>query len=241
MKKVLASLFFIGIVQLQATTYSSTSVLYHWGSEFGSVPGEQSVSNGAMETITLEHSSGWDYGSNFFFIDMQNADFDSGDKNVLYAEWAPKLSLSKFLKKEQNYGFIKDIEIAAQINQGNNFQALLLGLGFAIDIPGFNFVTLDVLSRKDNYNESTYQGTLAWQSNFTLLNLPFVFEGFCDHYGVDYGSETIAQPRLLLDGGYFGVKSLQVGTELYYYRSSSSSWRNSINVLVPQVALKWAW
>jgi hypothetical protein len=129
----------------------------------------------------------------------------------------------------------------SELNQGDNFQAKNIGLRLALAIPGFNFFDFNIFSRDDNFNDATYQTTMAWNSTFSIAGLPMIFEGFFDHYGVDYGTETLSQPRLLIDGKFYGLKNLHAGVELYYYRSSKSAWRDAINESVPQLTLKWVW
>lgn len=240
---LIPGLFWVFFCAAYAESWSNTNVQYLYGNNFDRLAGADSVPNGSMETITLEHSGGWEYGKNFLFVDLSSADFGSGKKYKLYAEWAPKISLAKISDSDISWGLIKDVYIAGEINQGDDFRALNLGLALAVDIPAFNFFDLNLFTRKDNFNERTMQLTLAWNSTFELFSLPLVFEGFFDYYGTDFGTEIISQPRLLLDGKVFSDKTrnLQLGTELYYYRSSATSQRGSINEAVPQVMLKWIW
>jgi nucleoside-specific outer membrane channel protein Tsx len=226
-----------------AEEWSTTNIQYLYGSSFDRLPGEKIVSDGAMQTITIEHAGGWEYGRNFFFVDMMSGEFVSGKKQLIYGEWIPKLSLSKVSGSALSWGFVKDIFLAGEINQGDDFRVYNLGAGVDLEIGGFDFFDLSLYHRKDNYNEATFQLTAAWKSSFTLGALPLIFEGFFDYYGTDYGTEIITQPRLLLDGSVFGesTKTLQAGVELYYYRSSAAPWREEINEAVPQLMVKWVW
>jgi len=240
---VVLGLLCIFSISASAEHWSETNVQYLYGNGFDQLAGGNSVPDGDMETITIEHAGGWNYGKNFFFIDMTSADFASGKKYLLYAEWAPKVSLSKVSDSELSWGMIKDVYIAGEINQGDDFRAINLGLAVGLDIPTFTFFDVNLFTRKDNYNDRTMQLTLAWNSEFTLFSLPLVFEGFFDYYGTDYGTEVVTQPRFLLEGTAFseGLENLHVGTELYYYRSSATPWRESVNEVVPQIMIKWIW
>ncbi len=226
-----------------AEEWSETNIQYLYGSSFDRLPGEYVVTDGKMETITIEHAGGWEYGNNFFFVDMMSGDFNKDKKQLIYGEWIPKLSLSKLSGSELSWGCIKDIFIAAEINQGDDFRVYNLGAGVALEINGFDFFDLSLYHRKDNYNAATFQLAAAWKSRFTFAALPLIFEGFFDYYGTDYGTEVIAQPRLLLEGNVFGeaTKTLQAGIEVYYYRSSAAPWRQEINEAVPQFMVKWVW
>ena len=243
MPKSLFFLFFVLQFNVHAEEWSQTNIQFLYGNDFKEVAGSDSVISGDMKTITIEHAGSWEYGSNFFFFDMTSANFSSGKQHKIYGEWAPKISLSEVSGTKLSWGFIKDILIAGEINQGDNFRANNLGLGLSLDIPTFDFFELNLFHRKDNFNDASFQLTLAWLNRFYAFSLPMRFEGFFDYYGTDFGTEIVTQPRLLLDGKYFGnaTESLQLGIELYYYKSSSAPWRDNINKLVPQVMLKWTW
>jgi len=243
MPKSLFFLFFVLQFNVHAEEWSQTNVQFLYGNDFKEVAGGDSVIDRKMKTITIEHAGSWEYGSNFFFVDMTSANFSSGKRHKIYGEWAPKISLSKVSGTELSWSFIKDILIAGEINQGDNFRANNLGLGLSLDLATFDFFDFNLFHRKDNFNDATFQLTLAWLNRFDTFSLPMRFEGFFDYYGTNFGTEIVTQPRLLLDGKYFGdaTKSLQVGVEFYYYKSSATPWRDSIDELVPQLMLKWTW
>ncbi len=228
---------------LQAEEWSTTNIQLLYGNDFDRLVGEKQVLDGDMKTVTIEHAGGWEYGSNFFFIDMSSADYASGEKQTVYAEWAPKLSFSKLSSTDLSWGFIKDIYLAGELNRGNDFSANNIGLGVGLDLLGFDFIDLNLLSRNDNFNDATFQIVLAWKKQFDLASVPFVFEGFLDYYGTDYGTEVLTQPRLLIDGRVISeeMNKLQAGIELYYYKSSAAPWRGSIHETVPQFMIKWVW
>ncbi|MFC2073907.1 hypothetical protein ACFLR3_01505 [Campylobacterota bacterium] len=233
----------ISPVYLLCEDWSQTNVQYLYGNDFDYLADGDRSTDGEMETITIEHIGTWKYGSNFFFIDMASGDFASGRKYSIYAEWAPKISLSKLSETDMQWGPVKDVSIVGEINQGNDFRAYNIGLGLALAVPGFNFFDLHLYHRKDNYNDATFQITTAWNSTFEIGAVPLIFEGFFDYYGTDFGTEIVSQPRLLLDGKVFGdtTKNLQAGVELYYYKSSAAPWRRSVNEAVPQIMVKWIW
>lgn len=241
MKFILSVVWGVFLIPYSLSAFSNTALLYHWADSFQDIAGSESLSDGTMQTITIEHASDWKYGKNFFFADATMGNFNSGKQYRDYLEWAPKLSFSKISKQTIGFSFIRDISLAAELNQGDAFQAGNLGLALHWDIPSFVFFETNIFLRKDNYNETTYQITLAWKSTFTLWSVPCSFEGFFDHYGVDYGSQTLTQPRLLIDASILGISNFQFGTELYYFRSSASAFSASVETFVPQIALKWIW
>lgn len=245
MKKIiLITALLLGLsTSVLAETWGNTNVQFLYGQDFDNLVGGDGVKDGDMQTITIEHVGGWEYGQNFFFFDLTSADFTSGKKHKLYGEWAPKVSLSKTMGADYSWWIIKDVNLAGEINQGDNFRATNIGIGLDLDIPSFKFFDLNIFNRKDNFNDATFQITMAWNSSFSILSAPLVFEGFFDYYGNDYGTEIVTQPRLLLEGKVFGksTETLQAGVELYYYKSSKSPFHERLNEAVPQLILKWIW
>lgn len=237
-------IFLLFSLPVMAEEWSSTNVQLLYGNNFSYDASGDKIVDHTMRTVTIEHVGGWAYGENFFFVDMTSGDFASGKSHKIYGEWAPKLSLSKMSNTDLSYAFIKDIRLSGELNQGDNFQAVNLGVGLALDLPTFTFFDANFFVRNDNFNKSNYQLTLAWQSKFSVFDLPLIFEGFLDYYGVDYGTEVVSQPRLLLDGSYFtdNLKDLHAGVEFYCYKSSSTPWRSEvIKEYVPQIMIKWIW
>lgn len=235
MKKII--LFLLSVSSLSASTWSSTNAQYLYGTNFNHVAGGDSIKDGELQTITLEHSSGWSYGKNFFFVDVSSANYNSGKKHQVYTEFAPKLSLSKTLQRDIGSAFIKDLYLAADLNYGDNFQSTNLGIAVGLDIPSFDFLDVMLYSRDDNFNKANYQITLAWKNSFTLLHQSLVFAGFFDNYGTDNSNIILTQPQLLLEGRSISqsIENTQLGVEFYYYRDSNSK----ISEFRPQMMLKW--
>ncbi len=217
---------------LTVHAFSSTNVQYLYSNNIDTLVGNETLDK-PMQTITLEHASSWKHGSNFFFTDMSSANFNNGNKHKVYTEWAPKLSLTSITNSTLDSEIFKSFYLAGELNQGNNFQAINLGLGTALKSSYFDFLELNIFNRKDTFNEATFQFTTAWRSHFSLLAQTFRFEGFLDYYGGDNGTSVVSQPRLLIELN----KSVQVGAEFYYYKFS----KNSKETLSPQAMIKWIW
>jgi nucleoside-specific outer membrane channel protein Tsx len=185
-------------------------------------------------TVTVEHSDGWQYGSNFFFADI----VDRNDIGVeVYTEIYPSLSLNKISGHDWSVGPIKDISLMAGLNISNkpekdNYKAYLLGLSFDLSNSLFDYLQLSVSSFKDDSISNKYgmQITPVWGFPFKLAELKFKFRGFTDF---SFGSTNasgiftiLSQPQLLLDvGDLAGFKSdkVYVGTEY-------SHWHNKFGV-----------
>ena len=223
--------------------FSTTNLQLLYGSNFHDNYYGNNTSNGNMTTLTLEHFSTWSYGDNYFFGDFLAGDFlnfagmPTGDQSRIYAEWAPRLSLSAISGHDLAVGIFKDFFIAGQLNRdGEGFHAELIGLGTDIAMPGFNLLSTHLYLRKDNFNRKTWQITTVWS---IPLGRWLSLEGFIDLYGSDNnGLEISSQPQLLVNLGKLTGQDfdrLLVGVEWYYHHN------RNLNSHVPQAMLKWIW
>lgn len=221
---------------------SSTSVLYHFAGNLRDTGYGYNAVDGAVNVITLEHFGLWDYGDNYFFIDMISgrlADPNGNDAHTgsrLYMEVDPRLSLSKITGKNLSFGIVGDVLLAAQLNRsGEGFMAEMYGVGVDLTLPGFAFFQIDAYVRKDNFNGATHQVTAAWGLPFMIGPVKMLCEGYVDSAGTDNSGEDVnSKPRLLAEIAHSRSSSLMTGVEWYYHRNNGL-WAN-----VPQWTLKWA-
>lgn len=213
--------------------------------------------------LTLQHASGYKYGSNFFFVDMLKSGENDENAAEVYGEYYHTLSLSKtagwsFGGKD---GFLRDIGITTGINYGTknstfrpNPKVLLAGPRFDLNLPGFAFFNVDVLAYHDRSTfggfgggyscgerKTTYQVTPAWALPFSLGSAKFSFEGFADFIG-SHGTckaQILTQPQLRWDvGNHFGKPgTVFLGVEFQY-------WKNKFGIdgrreSLPQALLVW--
>jgi len=225
-----------------AGAFSTTNVQLLYGSGFHDPYYGNNTTDGNMTTVTLEHLSTFDYGDNYFFVDLLSGNFTgftgtpTGSHSRIYSEWNPRLSLSKISGHDLSTGIIRDLFISAQLNRdGEGFHAELIGGAIDFNLPGFSVASAHLFWRKDNFNRPTWQTTLVW-----LLPLDewFQFTGFADIYGSDNnGTEIGTQPQLLFDLGRLldSPGHLQAGIEWYLHRN------RNLHSSVAQAMVKWAW
>jgi nucleoside-specific outer membrane channel protein Tsx len=225
----------------QAAEWSTTNVQALYGDGY-------KLGDNAMAIMTLEHANGWKYGDNFFFVDVSNP---TAKGTGYYAEFSPRLSLSKISGQKMSFGIVKDVLVAGTLEMGEDLRADLIGVGLALDLPKFAFADLNLYYRKSQRDwlaaqtDSGAQVTIDWLLPFTLGGQKLAFEGFADYaWGEKGGSapkadNLIAGPRLLVDvGNWFGAPgTLQAGIE-------HQIWRNKYGVKgvdedVTQVMVKW--
>lgn len=191
------TLFFI-LLLLSITCAAATQVKLITG-------GTYNIDDAHRETFRFDQSNKWAYGDSLFFLEASNA---LADGTSLYTEWSPRLSLSKVSGHKIRVGIIKDILIATQVNfSGTNFRAYLYGLGFALQVPYFKALGINVYNRNNpNLHGNTYQLTPYWYLPFNIKNCRFAFFGHADiagSEGTTYRANQLFQPRLLLDVGNF--------------------------------------
>lgn len=181
-------------------------------------------------TVTIEHSDGWKYGSNFFFVDIINRNDISTE---IYTEVYSYLSFNKITQANFSFGPIKDISLLASLNIGNkperdNFRAYLLGINFDLANEWFNYLKLDVAAYKDENIAGRYgiQFTPVWSYPFSIGGIKFKFRGFTDfktgNCSIDNVTQILSQPQLVLDlGDLVGWQKehLYIGTEYIYWHN----------------------
>ncbi|WP_020674880.1 DUF5020 family protein [Geopsychrobacter electrodiphilus] len=194
-------------------------------------------------TLTFEHANGWKYGDNFFFLDVVNPMRDGvHSTNDLYAEFSPRLSLSKISGKKIAFGFVKDVLLASTLEMGEYSHNYLYGVGFSLDLPKFAYADINIYVRNNpNQDGQTYQITPVWALPFTVGSAKMLFEGFADIAGSEGNTKfnIDCQPRLLLDVGNFwqAPDSLWVGVEYMYWHNKFGV--DGANESLPQAMVKW--
>lgn len=226
-----------------AANWSSSNMQYLKGNSYVNVGTKEEVS---ASVLTLEHVNGWKYGDNFFFLDVTNPDNNHGELGTsLYAEIAPRLSLSALTGKLLKFGPIKDILISTNVEYGQGFHNYLYGFAVDFNIPKtpvaqFNYYVRNEIGPN---KEAGSQITLVWLTPFDIGGASFAFEGFLDYaFGMDHVEDNIiTAPRFLWDFGkaWNAAGTLQVGIEYQIWRNKYGI--DGIDEDVPQVMVKWIW
>ncbi len=238
-----SALFSFTMPEAVAEEFSATSVQLLYGSNFHDPYFGNHTTDGEMQTTTLAHFGTWAYGDNFFFVDLLSGSFvdfsgnATGSESRIYAEWAPRLSLSQLLQTRLSNHWLQDLFIAGQINRGGEgFEADLIGLGADLKVPGFSVFSLNGYYRDDTFNRPTWQSTWVWHAPLGQL---FSFGGYLDLNGTDNnGLELNTQPQLLLSLDALtdhAVQNVELGFEWYFHR------HDHLSSSVLQAMVKWQW
>ncbi len=215
-----ASSFFDGLVLWQ-----DNSLTFLTGKNYEVDPSTQ-------HTLTFEHASGWSFGDLFIFVDGTHFDGDEngfGNKQSYYGEFAPRFSAGKILNKDLSYGIIKDVNLATCWEFGKDIDDdYLVGPGFDLDLPGFDFFQLNVYRRFDDGKSDmeTYQLTTAWKYTHPVGKSTFVCDGFMDWVFGDGTDHLHFCPQLKFDVGVFaGIKPMKLFTGIEY-----DYWKNKYGI-----------
>ena len=134
-----------------------------------------------QSTLTVEYAAKVKYADVFFFADrMRGGD----DNKSTYFELSPRLSLGEISQKKLAFGPIKDVLISttwdANSDDFNNFDNFLYGFGFDLDIPYFQYSSINLYRANNEMTQDDYQMTLTYGVPFKLGAEDFLVDGFLD-------------------------------------------------------------
>jgi nucleoside-specific outer membrane channel protein Tsx len=232
--------------------WSTTEVQLLHGDRFREFSNPEAVAKG---TLTLTNASGFDWGGSYFFVDYLKSDGHDDHDEEFYGEVYLYPSLSHLTGRSLKAGILKDVSLTLGVNYGEktngaNPRALLPGLTFHLNLPGFAFFDLGVNAYLDHSlfngqastcNGETWQITPVWKLPFRLGGLGFSFEGYADFTGA-HGTcvrQVLSQPQLRLDvGKAFGRPGqVHLGIEYQYWHNKFGI--RGLNDRVPQALLVW--
>lgn len=205
--------------------WQSNSLSYLNGRNYTINPGNQ-------QTLTAEHASGWKYGDTFVFLDVTafNGSVDPGaGGTTYYGEFSPRLSLGKISGRAISAGPVKDVLLATTYEFGEgDVEAWLIGPGVDLDVPGFDYVQLNLYRRYPQHGppgNRQWQITPTWAWTVPLGRSDLLVDGFID-WVVDNGSSRHAHlhfnPQVKYDLGKamgWGAKTVYVGFEYDYWKN----------------------
>lgn len=144
----------------EAENWSNTEVHLQYGNlDKAFQGGGRDAETGASTTLTFQHASAWDFGTNFFFIDHLDYGKTDAEKaagrqsdDEFYGEWYSSISLTELLGKNIALGPVTDLGLIAGFNFAAEADTLyyLPGVRLSLDIPGFAFANLDVMAYLQN-------------------------------------------------------------------------------------------
>ena len=239
---------FVAHINAWAAQWSTTE--YHF--QYGNLETPFSGGDQMTQVHTLQHSSGWKYGDNFYFIDVLIPE-DSNDINF-YGELYSNFSLGKITGKEVGYGPVSDVGLLAGFNMDSdsNIRVYLPGVRLSWDIPGFTFFNTDFTAYLvDNPGtgapdtDNSFMVDINWKYPFGIGGGKFSIQGHVEYIGEredDSGSEVkewiLAQPQFRWDlGDMFDMSDkFFLGIEYQYWMNKMGG---DTNEYAPQALAVW--
>lgn len=155
---------FLALLSMPSHSYETSNIQLLYSNQFDGNATVYDTQDGHKTTITLEHFRTWKYGDLFAFADIMYGTKLNGDTSEVYTEISPRLSLSKISDKKLQTDWAKDFFIASQVNLGDGYDAWLLGLGVDLNIPNFDFVSVNLYNKRDNFRNALTQLTLSYKT-----------------------------------------------------------------------------
>jgi len=205
------------------------SLTYLYGKDF-------KVNPDIQQTITFEHANKWKYGDTFMFVDKifynGKADASKG-VTTYYGEFSPRLSFGKIFDHKLAFGPVKDVLLAMTYEFGEgDTESYLIGPGFDLDIPGFDYFQLNFYQRTTDGSragDNVWQITPVWSYTIPVGSSDILIDGFMD-WVVDndenrrgeYHANLHFNPQVKYDLGkalHLGDKQLYVGFEYDYWKN----------------------
>lgn len=183
-------------------------------------------SSGKQTTVTFEYAAKAKYGDFFAFADRTESD---GQK-ATYAEVSPRLSLKDTVGLNLGNGFVKDVLISttAELSDGTtNFNNYLYGIGFDLNIPKFQYASLNFYRVNNENTKDDWQLTAVYGVPFALGQEDFLIDGFLDWSTKedDHASEMNWTSQVKWNAG----KHISPDTRLYL-GIEYSLWQNKYGV-----------
>ncbi len=147
--------------------------LTEFQSNFGVIDTPAFAGGGDNTTVvfTIEHSDGWTYGDNYFFVDLAESTSPLYNDWDIYAEHYSNFSLSKIMGRPITAGPVSDIGVIAGVNWAMDPKVLKLlpGIRFSLNLPGFDFANLDVTAYIDE-SSGVANGGAPKQTNSFMID-----------------------------------------------------------------------
>lgn len=209
--------------------WQNNSLTYLYGQNFRVNPGVQ-------QTFTFEHADAWKYGDNFIFVDSIHYN-GKGDPNngrsSYYGEITPRFSMGKIFNRKFEFGPIKDVLVATTYEFGEgDTKAFLIGPGFDLSVPGFDYFQLNFYKRFPTTNRAgnnIWQITPVWSYTIPVGKSDILIDGYMDwvinndnNATGTYHSNLHFNPQVSYDLGKaldLGAKKLYVGFEYDYWKN----------------------
>ncbi len=237
---------------VQAAEWSDTSLGWRYGTSFAEPyvnKPDGSRQDISKNIISLNHASGYKYGTNFFNADVLLSDDKDPGKGTkdgaqeVYVVYRNTLDLGKVFKKDLKMGPIQSFGITGGFDfntkndgYGSKKRMFVLGPSMMMDVPGFLKISVLALSESNDPSGIDKRYTydvhpmleVVW--GMPVFSLPLSFEGYAlfigpkgkNEFGASTAPETNVDMQLMYDlGADLGLskKTFRVGAEYQYWHN----------------------
>lgn len=197
---------------------------------------------------TFQHSSGWEYGDNYFYIDISATD----ENHDIYGEWYSGLSFNKITNKKVGISCIDDIGLVFGLNCGadSNVRKFLPGGYISWKLPGFSFLKTKFMWYIDDNDgirsggaprtKNGFMVDASWLYPFQIKNAKFTIEGHIeyltsrqDELGHKSSWWILGQPQLQ----WHITDNIAIGAEWQFWLNKLGDKHTNENA--PQLLLVW--
>ncbi|CAD5108970.1 nucleoside-binding protein [Zestomonas carbonaria] len=210
-----------GTGQASALEWMNNSVGFRYGQEFTNPNNPHKI---AKRIYSFTHASGYQYGSNYFHLDVLLSDSNDPRKGTdhgsseVYAVYRNQVFASRVFDREFGNELVKDyaLTIGFDASRNNNLasakkRALVIGPTLKFNTVGFADLSLMYYKEKnhsgipgarhpDHTFDATYMLNLAWMRPFQIGDHAAKFQGFVNHVGDkggDYNDRDTAPETLM--------------------------------------------
>jgi len=145
--------------------WSDVSLTYLRGTDY-------ELGDPQRNVYTLEVAGATEWAKLFMFVDHLRS--DNGDTET-YAEISPDFFLQQYTD-----GAVKHLNIATTVEWGQGFTNYLYGLGAGFNVPGFNYLDINLYRRNNDGLPNNYQLTAVWAYPFKVGQSQWLYDGFVD-------------------------------------------------------------
>ncbi|GAB1259165.1 hypothetical protein NBRC116494_36670 [Aurantivibrio plasticivorans] len=210
--------------------------------------------------VTLQNSSGWKYGQNFFFVDFAFDDNTDGfNEASAFAEFIPTLNLNDVTGSDLSIGPVRALGLVLGLNVATSAKKMKVmpGLKLFFDAPGFAYLNTDIMRYIDKSRgldkggapaeDDSWQIDTAFLFPFSVGQHRFSVTGHVEYVharkndlGDDIPYSVLSQTQFRYDLGHAVWEQkdrLFVGIEYQYWRNKLGD--PSTTESAPQLLIVW--
>lgn len=217
----------------QSFSISNLNARYGWTFQ------EPGIAEDVPKNIfTFENTAAGRWWSSYLFVDVLRSwsEADANAKEV-YGEWYPTLSFRGLSGRERSKGLLADVGLTVGLNTGVRSTgpspfAVLPGLTFTLNVPGFDFLAVNTVAYIDrgrfqgqptDCTATAFQLTPSWSLPINAGKTRLKVNGFLDFTTRHANCEMqiLTTPRVILDLSAYWQKPgvLYVGFDWLYWHN----------------------